>query len=113
MVRQVLHNQEIEMTLAGNLASTITSLTAEVNTQATAINALVAEDGVVVAALNDLLTKSTGGQVADVDVQAAIDTATAAITAIQQATATIQTQVSQVDAAVQADDPSVEPSVTT
>ncbi len=62
----------------------------------TQITALQAEDGIVVQALNDLLSKSkSAGSVSDADVQAAVDA--------------VKGEISNLDAAVVSDDPSAEP----
>lgn len=62
----------------------------------TAVAALQAEDGIVIAALNDLLAKSkTNGSVSDVDVQAAVDA--------------VKAEVGKLGATVTADDPGVNP----
>jgi hypothetical protein len=107
LVRQVLANQAkiitsigAQVALTDDLKAAITALTSEVT-------ALVTEDGIVVTALTDLLAKAQqqGGSVSDTDVQGAL-------TAVQEATASIQAQVAQVDAAVQADDPGAEPQPT-
>lgn len=57
---------------------------------------LQAEDGTVLAALNDLLSKSkSAGSVSDGDVQAAVDA--------------VKAEIGKLDAGVVADDPSAEP----
>lgn len=59
------------------------------------VAALQAEDGVIIAALNDLKSKAVGGTVTDADVQAAIDA--------------IKAEIANVDATVQATDPTPAP----
>lgn len=80
-VRQILRKQVQQVALSDDLKAQIT--------------ALQNEDGVIIAALNDLKAKAAGGTVSDTDVQAAIDQ--------------IKAELSRVDEVVQVDDPSVEP----
>jgi hypothetical protein len=81
-VRKVLRNQEIQMALADD--------------QRAALDDLKAEDGVIVAALDDLAAKaSQTGSVSDADVQAAIDG--------------IRGEIDRVHAAVVKDDPGAVP----
>ncbi|MGH7743348.1 MAG: hypothetical protein ACREQ5_00800 [Candidatus Dormibacteria bacterium] len=96
MLRQVLNNQEAQMTLAGNLSAAVTAVQNEVA-------ALQAEDGAVITALNDLLTKAQSqGSVSDADVQAAID-------AVNTQAASIQAEVGNLTQAVQTAAPAPNP----
>lgn len=84
VVQLILRRQETQMALADD--------------QRAAIDDLKAEDGVIVAALDDLKAKadaSPTGTVSDADVQSAIDG--------------IRAEIDRVHAAVTADDPSVIP----
>jgi hypothetical protein len=84
VVQLVLRRQETQMALADD--------------QRAALDDLKAEDGVVISALNDLLSKANAsptGTVSDADVQASIDG--------------IRAEIDRVHAAVTADDPSVIP----
>lgn len=84
VVQLILRRQETQMALADD--------------QRAAIDDLKAEDGVIVAALDDLKAKadaSPTGTVSDADVQASIDS--------------IRAEIDRVHAAVTADDPSVIP----
>jgi hypothetical protein len=81
-VRKILRNQEIQMALADD--------------QRAAIDDLKSEDGVIIAALDDLAAKaSSAGSVSDADVQAAIDG--------------IRSEIDRVHAAVTKDDPGAVP----
>jgi hypothetical protein len=81
-VRLILQRQETQMALADD--------------QRAAIDDLKAEDGVIIAALDDLAAKaSRTGSVSDADVQAAVDG--------------IRSEIDRVHAAVTTDDPDVAP----
>jgi hypothetical protein len=85
VVRLILQRQETQMALADD--------------QRAAIDDLKAEDGVIIAALDDLAAKaSRTGSVSDADVQAAVDS--------------IRSEIDRVHAAVTTDDPSVAPAPT-
>ncbi len=81
-VRKILQKQEMQMALADD--------------QRAALDDLKAEDGVIIAALDDLATKaSNAGSVSDADVQAAI--------------ANVRTEIDRIHAAVVQDDPGAVP----
>jgi hypothetical protein len=79
-VRKILRNQETQMSLADD--------------QRAAIEDLKAEDGVIIAALDDLAAKaSSAGSVSDAEVQASIDS--------------IRSEIDRIHTAVVTDDPDV------
>ena len=81
-VRKLLRNQEVSMALADD--------------QRQAIEDLKAEDGIIIAALDDLANKaSSAGSVSDAEVQAAVDS--------------IRSEIDRVHSAVMTDDPDVVP----